>query len=403
MTDKAKAIDKARKTFRHGLSTTAPGEKQKAHGVIANLCAKYKLVLHDIDPQLPKRFDAEVLRVKLGLAQAAAGTTSDKSASAAAAASASAGRHGKRQDGPKQGASAGAGGQRSKSGAGHADGQRGTGGRSKDPNVLLFQPLSLAEREKLLKGPLFSQGILHFVRGSTAYIQLLAEMHSLNRSNVGVTWSDKTLMAWLDRILARQGSMVIPLRDAATLYEDLQRYCRSQYVSETRDEAERKRQAKAREDKDRQEREQYAQAQERARRVAQERQRHQDEQRWQEQQRQAAQAASDTLREFKAKGFDVKAEAQLYLKIVRRVIKEHTLIKSVSRGAQYFVEFKGTSADVTKIDALYERASHDLQQAAERIRAEAARTRDEAVKRAEAAYAAQCAQAFEEAVKQYRA
>ncbi len=404
-----------------GISTPYAGEKEKCLRSLTVLLQQHSLVLFDLDPKLPKRLDLTLLSVHIGLTVVAGGASgqgaghkgakSQGSTKGTQGAGNSQGSQGqdRRHGSSHQGSAGTSGQQRNKGGAGQNSGQRASGKASQDPDVLLFQHLPSAERKKLLHGPLFSQGILHFVRNSSAYLQLLAEMHSVNKSNLGVGWTDKNLMTWLERILARQGSKVKCHHGSNTLLDDLKSYCRFEYVAETRAQrhaAEQQRQERERQARAQQEREQQEAAQRQARREADERKRREEEARKREAEEARQQADAehdDALYEFEAEAFDVKAEAQLYLKIVRRVIKDHTRIKSVSRGAQFFVEFTGTNADAAKIDELYDSAFHDLEQAAERIRAEAARTREEAIRRAEAAYAAQYAQAFEEAVKQYRA
>lgn len=63
MMERERAVEKARKVFRHGASTTADGEKEKSVAVLITLCQKHQLVLHDLDPQFPRRLDIALLRV----------------------------------------------------------------------------------------------------------------------------------------------------------------------------------------------------------------------------------------------------------------------------------------------------------------------------------------------------
>ena len=158
------ARDKARKVFRHGTSTTARGEKEKAVAVLIGLCRKHHLVLYDLDPRFPRRVDIALLRAEIGLGPAP--TAAPDAA------------HGPQPGSSGTSRSAGAAG----SGASSA-GERGD--EKSETQDVLFREYSLAERQRRLQGAMFSQGILSAIRHTTADTRLMSELRSLNSSNVG--------------------------------------------------------------------------------------------------------------------------------------------------------------------------------------------------------------------------
>ncbi|GGO29907.1 hypothetical protein [Deinococcus humi] len=359
-TDRQKAIDKAVKVFRQGVSTGHAGEKLKCVQVLSRLSERHGLMLCDIDASLPRRWDAELLRIKIGLVVVSA-------------------------------SAAGAGG--------------GQGTANVDLESLLFQHLDVAERKRRLQGPLFSQGVFKAVERTSAYTRLLAEAHSLDRSNVGVGLGDQELMTWLDRALSRQGSRVESRPTSHTIFEDLVAYCRAGYMTET---GERR---KAEQHRQRQEQRQQAEA-ERKRAEAQRRDRERQaaEDRRKREQREAERVRRenegrghlDDEAEVFAMAFDERAVARLYLKVARQQVGTRGTVKPVTAATgQLVVKLLVTAALKDDVDLAFRKALHDLQVAAARVRDEAARNRDEAVRRAEAAYASECELAFERVVDRY--
>lgn len=390
--ERQRAVDKAQKVFRHGASTTASGEKEKAVAVLIGLCQKHRLVLSDLDPQFPARLDVELLRVRIGLVQATVKGT-DK-----------AGPQPRRQAG--SGPSAGAA---SRPGTGSQD--------------VLFRTMGADERRRCLQGPMFSQGLLHAVKNTDAYLRLLTEMRSLNASNMGRGLSEHELLRWLERALTRQGSSVTCRTSSNSVFDDIAAYCRSHYLAES----EQHRQAEQRRSADQEKR-----RNEEARRQAEEA-RAKRERQAAEQRRQAARRAQERERpapqdrgEAEVGGgtpngrggafsgpagdvdtfvhaFENPAEAKLYFKVARRQVEAEANVRSFTRQERFYVELRGPASLKESVDRVYLQVLHDLQIAASAIRTEAARAREEAVRQAEAAYARQCEQAFQVAVDSYTA
>lgn len=389
------AVDKARKVFRHGASTTANGEKEKAVAVLTALCRKHELVLHDLDPQFPRRLDVALLRVKIGLPQDMASASGPSDG------------HQQRQTGP--GTGRGTGDQAGSRGSGTSGQQQaggnGTGyGRANASAAfqdVLFRDMGVAERKRWLQGPMFGQGILRAIRDTGAYTRLLAEARSLNASNVGAGLSEPELMRWFEAVLSRQGSSAPCKPGSRTIFDDLAAYCRAQYLAET--EQQRRKAEEAR-------RQAEVAGREREREAAEQRRRASSARRERERK-----AAADPGGFGKSNGahrqsngsatftrtFEHPAEAQLYLKVAQRRMGGEANLRSLIRRGHLDVEFSGSAALAKSVDSAYRRALHDLQMAASTIRAEAARVRDEAIRRAETAYAQQCEQAFQVAVDRY--
>ncbi|QFP77461.1 hypothetical protein [Deinococcus sp. AJ005] len=358
-TDRQRAIDKAGKVFRQGVSTGHAGEKLKCVQVLSRLGERHGLLLCDIDASLPRSWDAELLRVRIGLVVV----------------SASAGPEGQ--------------------GQAHRT-------APVDLESLLFQHMDVAERKRRLQGPLFSQGLLRAVERTSAYMRLLAEIHSLDRSNVGVGLGDGELMVWLGHALSRQGSRVESRPASHTIFEDLVAYCRAGYMAET---GERRR---AEQFKQRQEKQQQAEAaRQQAEALRRDRERQAaDERRQREAERVRRESEGrwdlDDDAEVFSMAFDERAEARLYLKVARQQVGTRGTVKPVTAATgQLVVKLLVTLGLKDDVDQAFHRALHDLQIAAAKVRSKAARNRDEAVKRAEAAYAAECELAFQRVVDRY--
>lgn len=93
----------------------------------------------------------------------------------------------------------------------------------------------------------------------------------------------------------------------------------------------------------------------------------------------------------------------MYYKVAKRHVNTQGSVKGTEANGQFTVKLVVTAALKDSVDRAYRQALYDLQVAAATIRAEAARTRDEAVERAEAEYTLRCERAFQVAVEQYRA
>jgi hypothetical protein len=351
VTDRERGIQKARKVFALGVATPYRGEKESCLQRLWSLLQLHTLLLSDLDAKFPRRQDQAFLRLKFGLLSAEAGQT------------------------PSSGQSASAGPRPQKPGKGKnkkAPGQN-TASENMPSEELLFRAMVAAERKRWLHGPRFSQGLLQIVRNTTAYPRLLKEVRALNRSNLGLGWTERDLLEWLDKVLSRQGSRVECLARSQTIFEDLLAYCRLSYTADTAQERK-------------------AQEQEEARQQAEEAQR-------------AAAAQEDEEGdwfEFEM-AFDELAEARLYMKVVRRLAGEVSEISSYSRHKQFFVKFTGTDDLDANVAQTYAQALYDLQRAADRIRLQAGHARDEAIRRVETDYETACAQAFQVAVDHYRA
>ncbi|MFC4425023.1 hypothetical protein [Deinococcus navajonensis] len=252
--------------------------------------------------------------------------------------------------------------------------------------------MAAADRKKWLHGPLFSQGLLRVVRETSAYARLLADARALDRSNLGVGLSDQDLMQWLDKVLSRQGSRVDCKARSRTIFDDLMTYCRQAFTAHTRELREAAQRRRAQEEAQAR----HQQAEERRRRQDQERQARRQRE---EERRRAAQAQQEWL-DYEVE-FDDLAEARLYLKVVRRLADESNRVSSAFRERKYVVRFSGTERLEARVDQTYARAFADLQQAAERLRIEAAHRRDETIRQAEAAYEAECARAFRLTVEHF--
>ncbi|MDL2345580.1 hypothetical protein QOL99_15695 [Deinococcus sp. MIMF12] len=390
MQERERAVDRARKVFRHGASTTASGEKEKCVGVLVELCQKHRLVLHDLDPQFPRRLDIALLRVKIGLAGATP--------------SAPGGAHGhQRPAGPgtRPGTRPSGGSGAQGPGRAAAGGyQRGTGA---DPREVLFRAMGAPARKRWLQGPAFSQGLRRGLGHTGAYERLLAEVRSLNTSNVGAGLSEPELLRWFEAVLSRQGSSVPCKPSSTTIYDDLATYCRAQYLAETEQRRQEAQRRKAEEERRRAREvraEQDRKAAEQRRKVAEERR---------ARERAADQGGPGRTAEPAygavafSRGFEHPAEAQLYLKVARRWVGPGANLRSSTRLGRWHVEFTGSPAVRAAVESAYVHALHDLQLAAATIRAEAARRRDEALRQVEAAYSQQCEEAFQVAVESYTA
>lgn len=271
-------------------------------------------------------------------------------------------------------------------------------------------------------------GILNAVRETSAYTKLRAEVKSLDQSKIGVNLGDLELTKLLESILARQGSCVEPLAAASTLFEDLATYCRAEYLSATasqRGASQRKKaqeEARARENEAAEGRRREAEAQRARQRQEAEARRREEEARWDRDRRAAQQQHTADAGSFgKSNGaywqtggtergtaeytrdFEDRAEARLYYKVAKRHVNTQGSVKGTEANGQFTVKLVVTAALKDSVDRAYRQALYDLQVAAATIRAEAARTRDEAVERAEAEYTLRCERAFQVAVEQYRA
>lgn len=410
--------------FALGKRTTFAGEKESCYQRLMVILQQYNLVLFDIDSSLPRRLDPTLLRVQFSLAPLSSQAEGTKHAAGEPKTGTSS------SDNKKPGPSASADGTKdAQAGKGTKDAQAGekrqkgsepsgtsrqqnqnsrekrgaertTGGRpsSPDPETLLYQRLSAERRKQIFQGPLFSQGLLRVVKDTSVYKRLLAEMQTINTSNVGVRMTDVNLLAWLEQVLKRQGSQINCRHGSKTLFDDLMAHCRFRYVADTQEQ--RKQGEQQKQERERHTREQQAEQkrrEERAQQQAEERQRQED-----AEQRKAQAKKEEELFEFE-RYFDVLAEAQLYLKVVRRVLGGSSNVASSNRTGKFYVRFTGTSATETKVQEHYSLTFNDLEQAAKMIRLEAVRARDEAIQRANADYKTQCETAFQVAVNQYKA
>lgn len=356
MTDRERGIQKAQKVFALGVATPYMGEKESCLQRLWSLMQLHTLLLSDLDARFPRRQDQAFLRLKFGLTTTGAGPTPSSGQSASA---------GSRPRNPGKGKNKKAPGQQ-------------TAGKNMPSEELLFRTMPVGERKRWLHGPRFSQGLLQIVKITTAYSRLLKEVRALNSSNLGIGWTERELLQWLDRVLSRQGSRVECLARSQTIFEDLRAYCRSSYAADTAQ------QRKAQEQR-RQQQEEARQQAEKAQRAA------------------AAQEEEESdWFEFEM-AFNELAEARLYMKVVRRLAGELSEISSHSRHKQFFVKFTGTEDLDANVAQAYARALYDLQQAAEMIRLQAGHARDETIRRAETDYETACAQAFQVAVDHYRA
>lgn len=427
-------MDKARKVFRHGVSTTAQGEKEKSLAVLSGLCQRHSLVLFDLDPQLPRRLDLPLLRVKIGLApvgtsgQAAQPTGAEQRAREQESRrqwDEKAARERQRKDDEARAQAAQqrereeqARKRREEHARQKAEYQRQQEQKaataSADPEVLLFRHLGAAERKRWLHGPMFSQGLLHAIRNTSAYRRLLAEVHSLDVSNVGVGLGDKELMSWLDKALSRQGSRVKCKHGSETIFDDVLAYCRFEYMSATEERRQAAQRRKAQEEQRRAEeaRRQKAEADRERERTAAEQLRREQEARWDRdrraaQEQRAATATGASRAEAGTteytRAFEDRAQARLYFKVARRQVGTQGDVKGTEANGRFTVSLVVTAALKEGVDRAFRQALYDLQLAAAAIRTEAARARDEAVRQAEAAYTRQCERAFQVAVEQYRA
>ncbi|CAM3411169.1 hypothetical protein DEDE109153_15790 [Deinococcus deserti] len=405
-TDRQRAVDKAVKVYRQGVSTPHSGEKRKCLQVLLRLVEPHGVMLSELDSSLPRRWDMELLEIRLGLADAPGPSHGSEQRSARPGSS-------RAQASPGRGQPA-AGGQK-----------HGTSASTVDFEVLLFQHLSGAERRRLLHGPRFSQGLFQAVRGTSAYSRLLAEAHALDVSNIGVRLGDQTLMQWLDRILSRQGSRVKCRAAAQTIYDDLVSYCRLEYVTYTREDRQATQRDQSQEEARRvgEARRQAAEARRDRERRAQSRRRKAEEARHARGGESASQQSAGTRTSSQEpfgtadqsrrpsattqesvvffREFHHLAEARLYLRVARLQVGLQGHVRSFSRNRVFVVELVVPSTLKEAVDLSYQRALSALQGAAERIRAEAAAARDEAIRQAEAAYAEQYEQAFEIAVERY--
>lgn len=378
-TPREKAIEKARKVFALGVSTPFPGEKENCCKRLLDLMRAHRLVLHDLDRALPKRLDEALLRTRMGLKSGAKETAGKQEPQDS-------------RKGPKEPRDPDPGSKRTRV--------------SSDPEVVVFQHLRAVERRRVLSSAMFSRGIGQAIQGTSAYPRLLAEVHALNRSPDGEKLSDRELMDWLDRALKRQGSKVKVRATSSTIFEDLVAYCREEYQTDMT--ARRAAQARQAAEEKRRARAEAA----RKRREAQERKRQEQEAREkaQREEEERRRAAAEAEQEFEWEiTFEVRAEAHLYRKIAQHELDAvaawsglTSQARVVKRGDEYVVKLTETEAFVEALDRKYAQVLRDLKQAAEGIKAEAARARDEAIAEAHAAYEEACEQALTVAVKHYR-
>lgn len=385
-----RALNRARKVFRHGASTTAHGEKIKCVGVLVELCEKHQLLLHDLDPQFPRRWDPDLLRVRIGLVESkpsGAGTPSEPPRSPHGSASRTTAGFGPR-------------GQRQAS-ADPAGQHRDPGG---DFRAALYRTMGAAERARWLQGPAFSQGIRNGLQSTGADERLLAEIRSLNTSNMGMQLSEAELVRWFNVTLSRPGAAVTCTPRSRTIYDDLAADCRARYLTETE---QRRRAAQRRKAEDERQRAEATRA-ERERQAAEQRRKAAEKRRMREPQptRQAgagrAAQPQDGAVTF-TRSFEHPAEAQLYLKVAGRHIGPEANVRLLTREARCYVELLCSPATWTALEHAYLQVLHDLQMAAATIRAEAARQRDETIRQARVTYEEQCEEAFEVAVRSYTA
>lgn len=373
MQERERVLEKARKVFLHGVSTQATGEKEKCVGVLVRLCQDHRLVLHDLDPQMPGRFDIALLRTRIGLG---------RSVSAPG---------GSAQGRPPTGAAA-----RTASDAGKEAGP----GRRDQGHDLLLRTMGIPERRRWFQNPALDRGIRHAVQAAGAYGRLLDEVRSLNVSNMGIGLLEHELTDWFDALLARPGSTVPSRPDSRTIFDDLAAHCRAQYLAET----ERRRQA-ARRRKAEEERRRSEEAQvEREREAADRLRREREERRARDRSDvgQAGAARRDGPFTF-ARSFEHPAEARLYLKVAERRMGSGGTVRSLTRQGRLHTELRCTPAVRDEIEAAYVDTLRDLQLAASMIRAEAARRRDEAIREAEESCTRACERAFDAAVENYNA
>ena len=247
--------------------------------------------------------------------------------------------------------------------------------QSREPEEVLFGHFDADTRKRLLGGPMFSRGIYRALEGTSAYARLLAELSQLDRSAKGVRLGDTALVAWLRPNLARQGSTITTKRASLTVFDDLLAACRFEYLQHVAPLREKARQRAAEEAKRQAEADRQARA------------------------RQASYAHEEGTR-F-SRSFDELQEARLYLKVAQSRLGARGGVRSYSKGTQYFVDMT-TSAEVQAgIDLSFRTALHDLQVAALSLRTEAARVRDEALRRAHEHYELQCERAFQTVVERY--
>ncbi|UBV45442.1 hypothetical protein LAJ19_20155 (plasmid) [Deinococcus taeanensis] len=199
--DRAKAADKAAKVFRHGVSTTAAGEKEKCIGVLLNLLTDYNLNLSDLDPSFPKTADLPLLRQKMGL-----------TATGTAGAPGAPGQRDREEQARQQAAH-------------HRAPQAQP---SHDPEVALWSPLKPTDRRHLLDSELFTRSLLG-VKSTTAYPRLLADLRIHDLSPAGGQLGDTLLVELLDRLLTRPGRTISCAYRLQTLFDDLYSACLEQY------------------------------------------------------------------------------------------------------------------------------------------------------------------------------
>lgn len=409
-TDRQRAVAKAVKVFRQGVSTPHSGEKRKCLQVLLRLVEPHHVMLSELDPSLPRRWDKELLEVRIGLA----GITAPPAGTA--------GRSGRQH--PSGPGTSGARGSPYHGTAAH-QGQDHSAAAA-DFEVLLFQHLDGPERTKLLHGPRFSQGLLQAIGGTSAYPRLLAEAHALDVSNLGVRLGDLDLVRWLERILSRQGSRIKCRQGTQTIFDDLVSYCRFEYVTHTHqqrqsaqreqtgEEERRVNEARRQAAEARRERERKAACQhvkhDRSRQPSErESSGHHTAGAWSSTREPARRATgsrgpsagtSDKTEAF-TRVFGHLAEARLYLKVARLQVGMWGSVRSFTRSGQFVVVLMVPPEIEHAVDLSYHRALEALQGAAERIRTEAAGARDEAIRQAESVYADQCEQAFQIAADRY--
>ncbi|WP_189066439.1 hypothetical protein [Deinococcus seoulensis] len=379
MQERERAVEKARKVFLLGVSTQATGEKEKCVGVLVQMCRDHRLVLHDLDPQMPGRFDITLLRIGIGLDRAAAPAGSAQGRPTTGAASRTAGDAGSRTAG----------------GSGQGRGRTGP----QYPQDLIFRTMGLPERRRWFQDPLLDRGIRHAVQAAGAYGKLLGEVRSLNASNMGIRLPEQELTDWFEALLDRPGSTVPSRSDSRTIFDDLAAHCRALYLAET----ERRRQAAQRRRAEEEQRRREAARAERERQAADRLQREREERRTRERADvgQPGGARRDGPVTF-GRSFEHPAEARLYVRVAERRMGPGGTVRALTRQGCPHTELRCERAVRDEIEAAYLDALRDLQLAASMIRAEAARRRDETIREAEESCNRACERAFDAAVENYK-
>lgn len=380
MQERERAVEKARKVFLLGVSTQATGEKEKCVGVLVQMCRDHRLVLHDLDPQMPGRFDITLLRIRFGLDRAAAPAGSAQGRPTTGAAARTAGDTG------------------SRTGGGSGQGRGSTG--PQHPQDRIFRTMGLPDRRRWFQDPSLDRGIRHAAQAAGAYARLLGEARSLNASPMGIGLQEHELAVWLDALLDRPGSTVPSRSDSRSIFDDLAAHCRAQYLAET----ERRRQAAQRRRAEEERRRREAVRAEWERQAADRLQREREERRTRERTDVGPPGAArrDGPVTF-GRSFEHPAEARLYVRVAERRMGPGGTVRALTRQGRPHTELRCEQAVRDEIEAAYLDALRDLRLAAAMIRDEAGRQRDEAIAQAAQRYARACEQALDAAVDNYTA